>query len=105
VQDRVKEHAVLQTLGFRTHLIARLIVAESLLVSLLGGVVGSVLALVFLKWGRFSWSVDGVNIAIATGVSSLLIGLLCSVVLGVTAGLLPAWQASRRTIVECFRMT
>ena len=37
VQDRVREHAVLQTLGYTGGLIARLIVAEGMLVGLLGG--------------------------------------------------------------------
>lgn len=37
VQDRIKEHAVLQTLGFRSGLIARLIVSEGMLIGLLGG--------------------------------------------------------------------
>src|SRR5205814_6645678 len=37
VQDRIKEHAVLQTLGYNSALIARLIVGEGLLLGLIGG--------------------------------------------------------------------
>ena len=40
VQDRVREHAVLQTLGFKGGLIARLIVFEGLVLSLVGGLAG-----------------------------------------------------------------
>src|SRR5690606_5706876 len=37
VQDRIREHAVLQTLGFRGSLIGRLIVTEGAMLGLLGG--------------------------------------------------------------------
>jgi len=31
------------------------------------------------------------------------LGLGVSITLGIVAGLVPAWQAARRPIVECFR--
>ena len=37
VQDRVKEHAVLQTLGFKPSMIGQLVVTEGLIVGILGG--------------------------------------------------------------------
>src|SRR5688572_2369271 len=40
VQDRIKEHAVLQTVGFTGGRVFRLVVAESTLLSLAGGIVG-----------------------------------------------------------------
>src|SRR5262249_2443200 len=40
VQDRVCEHALLQTLGFSGPLIFRLVIAESVLIGLAGGVLG-----------------------------------------------------------------
>src|SRR3954452_20407177 len=45
VQDRIKEHAVLQTLGYNSALIARLIVGEGLLLGLIGGALGAFAAL------------------------------------------------------------
>ncbi len=33
----------------------------------------------------------------------VVVGLTMSVALGVLAGLVPAWQASRREIAACFR--
>jgi len=103
VQDRVREHAVLQTLGFKSALIGRMIVAEGLILSLVGGLVGSTAAVSVLWWGGFSLSVEGLSIPIEAGPNVLLAGMLISVLLGVVAGLIPAWQASRREIVECFR--
>lgn len=103
VQDRIKEHAVLQTLGFGGGLIARLIVAEGLLLSLIGGAAGALLAWAALRWGRFSLSVDGVSLGVSTSIATIAVGLAVSAALGVVAGLIPAIQASRRQIAACFR--
>jgi len=103
VQDRVKEHAILQTLGFRGSLIGRLIVAEGILVGLLGGSVGSVGAMSILYWKQLSLSVDGLSIPISADITLLVMGLGISLGLGVIAGMVPGWQASRHEIAGCFR--
>ncbi len=103
VQDRIREHAVLQTLGFRGDLIARLIVSEGLVLSLVGGLVGCAAAVLFLRHGGFALSVDALSIPIKSGFSVFAWGLVMTSALGVLAGLVPAWQASRREIVACFR--
>lgn len=103
VQDRIREHAVLQTLGYRSGLIARLILVESSTLAIVGGLVGSAAAVAALRYTSFSLSVDGLSIPIDADAVTLLIGLAFSVALGVLAGMLPAWQASRREIVACFR--
>lgn len=103
VQDRIRDHAVLQTLGYKSHLIARLIIAEGLVLSLIGGVIGCGLSVWLLMQGGFALSVDGQSIVIDSGPSVLVWGLFISSCLGIAAGLVPAIQASRREIVTCFR--
>ncbi len=103
VQDRIKEHAVLQTLGFRSALIGRLIVTEAALLGLLGGLLGAGAALLTIRLTRLSFSVDGLSIPIDAGPRLLVMGLALSIVLGVVAGLVPAVQAARRPIASCFR--
>ena len=103
VQDRIREHAVLQTLGFNGSLIARLIVTEGTLVGLLGGAVGTLAALAVIRWGAFSITAEGLSVPVIGSGWVVVIGLALSAALGVLAGLVPAWQASRREITQCFR--
>ena len=103
VQDRIKEHAVYQTLGYRGHLIARLIIAEGLVLSVTGGLIGAAAALVFLSQAALAFSIDGFSIAVKASPGVLVGGVLISAAVGVLAGLVPAWQAGRREIVTCFR--
>lgn len=103
VQDRIKEHAVLQTLGYRSGLIARLIVSEGLVIGLVGGAVGTALALAVVHFGHFSLSQEGLSITLGASWRVLAIGLAISAGVGVVAGLVPAVRAGRREIATCFR--
>lgn len=103
VQGRIRDHAVLQTLGFESGLIARLIVGEGLLLSALGGLAGTATAFAVMKYGGFALSTEGQSIQVSPGADVVMAGFATSLVLGVLAGLVPAWQASRRDIVSCFR--
>ena len=103
VQDRIREHAILQTLGYRSSLIARLIVSEGALLGLLGGAVGTVGAAALLRWNSYSLSTEGLSIEIDLATSAVVSGLILSALLGVVAGLVPAWRASRQEITASFR--
>lgn len=103
VQDRVKEHAVLQTLGFRGGLIARLIVAEGMTLCIGGGVLGVAVAFAVLHFGRFSMSVEGTSMNVGADPAVIGLGLAVAAGVGVLAGLVPAFQASRREIAASFR--
>jgi putative ABC transport system permease protein len=103
VQDRVKEHAVLQTLGFRGGLIARLIVAEGVTLCVAGGLLGVGAAYAVLHFGHFSMSIEGTSITVNPDLASAAIGLTVAAVVGVLAGMVPAFQASRREIAASFR--
>lgn len=103
VQDRIKEHAVFQTLGFRSSLIAQLIVSEGIFFGLIGGAVGTLIAIVTVGYGNFSLSTEGLSVNITPQWSVFVMGLALSAGVGVLAGLIPAWQASRREIAHCFR--
>ena len=103
VQSRIAEHAVLQTLGFRGRLVGALIIGEGILVALAGGLLGAAAALIAARNGNFALSVEGQSIPIVASPALLASGLAICAALGLLAGLVPAWQASRREIAACFR--
>ena len=103
VQDRIREHAVLQTLGFTGHLIGRLIVAEGLLLSITGAVLGCAGAIAFLTYSSLALSVESYSVPVVASPVIFLWGVAIAATVGVAAGAVPAWQASRREIVGCFR--
>lgn len=103
VQSRVSEHAVLQTLGYSGRLVALLIIAEGVVLALIGGGIGAVGAVIAADVGSFALSVEGATIPITADATLLAMGVLICGVIGVLAGLVPAWQASTKEIAECFR--
>ncbi len=103
VQDRVRDHAVLQALGYQSSLIARLIMMEAGVLSVMGGAIGVAIAAAVLHFGQFSLSMEGLSIQANTSLGTVAIGMGLCLFLGIGAGLFPAWQASRRQIAACFR--
>ncbi len=103
VQDRIKEHAILQTLGYSGSLIGRLIVTEAVLLGVIGGLTGALAAMLTIRLTRVSFSVDGLSIPIHADLTLLATGMWLTVMLGVVAGIFPAIQAARRPIAACFR--
>ena len=105
VQDRIKEYAVLQTIGVRPWRALRLVLAESTLLCLVGGWLGTSLALVALSLGGFAIGAEGAIIAFRPSWDLALSGILTSILVGVVAGLVPAIQAATIPIVSALRDT
>lgn len=103
VQDRIKEHAVLQTLGFRPLRVFRLVVTESTVLSTVGGGLGVAAGLLFLGWSGMSIAAEGVTIAFRPSWEIAIQGVLASVAVGLLAGLAPGWHAARTEIVPALR--
>jgi putative ABC transport system permease protein len=103
VQDRVRDIAVMQTLGYRGSLVGRLVLTEGLVLSLAGGAIGILGAIAFLTTTDLSLSNEGLSIGFGTGPEVWAAGLLVSALLGVVAGLYPAIRAARVPIAASFR--
>jgi len=103
VQDRVAEHALLQTLGYRGMLIGRLIVVEGAVLALLGGMVGAGAAIAAANLSGLALSVEGVSIRIAAGPELLGVALAICGSIGVLSGLVPAIHTARRDPAASFR--
>lgn len=103
VQDRIKEHAVLQTLGYSGPKVFLLVMMESMILSLLGGVIGVSSAMLFLNLKSLSVGAEAVTIAFTPSISLAIMGILVSLATGLIAGVFPAMQAARTEIVTGLR--
>lgn len=103
VQDRIREHAILQTLGVRPARIFRLILAESLILCLLSGLLGTGAALAVLSTSGLAVGAEGITIAFQPSWQLAALGTVVSLSLGLIAGLWPAIQAARAPIVSSLR--
>lgn len=103
VQDRIKEHAVLQTIGFTGGRVFALVLAESMILSLVGGAVGVAAATVTLAVSHLSVGAEAVTIAFTPSLRLAAAGVGVSLFAGVAAGIAPALAAARVDIVNALR--
>jgi putative ABC transport system permease protein len=98
VRERVPELAVLKTLGFRDGTVLVLVMVESVLLVVLGGLVGLGLAAVIMPGVA---AASGGMIALPkVPTQTWLVGLGLMLAIGVVVGLLPALRAKRLKIVD-----
>jgi putative ABC transport system permease protein len=106
VSRRAKEIGTLRTLGFSQGSILLSFLTESVLLSVLAGILGCLLALP-LNWvttgvGSFI-SFSEIAFRFQVGIAALLTGLAFAVFLGALGGLLPARAAARKEILSALR--
>jgi putative ABC transport system permease protein len=105
VRERTREVGVLKTLGFAPGLIVQLLVAEALMLSLAGGVIGLGLAKLVcdeLRNGA-GYVADFSQLFLTWTVFAAGLGI--SVLIGCVSSLTPAYLAARRPILEALRST
>ena len=103
VEDRIKEHAVLQTIGFSGPRVFRLVMIECVLLSIAGGIIGVGAAMIMLKLSSLSVGAEAVTIAFTPSVRLAITGLIVSAIAGTLAGIVPAIHAARTEIVPALR--
>lgn len=98
VRERIPELAVLKTLGFTNTAVLWLVLAESILLIVLGGVLGMSLASAIIP---VIGAASGGMVALG-GIPSetWTLGLILMVLIGVLVGALPALRAMRLSIVD-----
>ncbi len=107
VASRTREIATLRALGFRPGPVVLSVLAESLALALIGGLVGGALAYFFfngyrvatLNWQSFS------QVAFAFRITPRLLiqGMVYAVVIGLVGGLFPAIRAARLPVATALR--
>lgn len=103
VRGRVRENAILQTIGFPGVAIGFLVLCEGALIGLGGSLLGVGLATLCLNLSGFSLGNEGQVMALLPDWSVTLSGIGLALLLGMVAALVPAWSAMRRPIVESLR--
>jgi putative ABC transport system permease protein len=103
VRGRVRENAILQTVGFPGIAVAYLVVCEGALLGIGGSLLGVGSATLFLKMRGLSFGNEGQVMALLPDASVLFTGIGIALLLGMGAALFPAWVAMRRPIVESLR--
>lgn len=105
-RERVTQIAVMRAIGFRRRQILGLVLSESLLLSMLGGLAGMALALPFtsllvLGMKHSPAAPFAYNLHVDPG--TVAIAFAWSVAIGVLAGFVPAIRSARRSIVDGLR--
>ena len=103
MRERVRDHAVLQTLGYTGRLIGWMVIVEGTLLGLAGGLVGAIAAWLTVRLGHFSLTMEGLNVEIATGWVAPALGIIAAIILGLLAGIVPAVRLARNDISSSFR--
>ena len=103
VQDRIKEHAVLQTIGYSSPHVFSMVLIESILLAMLGGIIGIASAMVILKFSGLAVGAEAVTIAFTATPGLAIRGILVAAATGLVAGFFPALHASRADIVPALR--
>jgi putative ABC transport system permease protein len=101
VRERTSELAVLKAIGFSDRLVLAFVLGESLVIAIVGGVFGLLLALLATPF--LSRSLGGLLPVLVLSPAILLIGFLTAIGVGFASGLLPGLGAMRMRVVNALR--
>jgi putative ABC transport system permease protein len=101
VRERTNELAVMKTLGFSNASVTALVLGESVLITVLGAVIG--LALATVAASGLAKAVQQFFPSVSVPPETYTIGAVIAVVLGVLSALLPCFQAFQLKIVDALR--
>jgi putative ABC transport system permease protein len=97
-RERLAEYATLKVLGFGPGFLALLIVGESLLLALVGAVIG--MALLFPVAHGFAEKMGTLFPTFVIAPQTLLLQALCAIAVGLLAAIIPTVRSARVKIVE-----
>jgi putative ABC transport system permease protein len=103
IRERRGEIAVMRSIGFTSRTILSLLLSESLLIGLIGGVIGCGAAFIVLHLFAVGSSAMGAFGDIQMPPFVLVGTLVIAAMIGILSALVPAMSASRRNIVDALR--
>lgn len=105
VRERTREVGILKTIGFTPGAVLFVMIGEAVIISLIGGVLGLLLAYGICRVIRNAPSMFADFSAITLPPQMILLCLTLAATIGVVSSLIPAWGASRRSIVDALKET
>ncbi|MFP4069340.1 MAG: ABC transporter permease [Opitutales bacterium] len=102
-RGRIKEGAILQTVGFPRLAVALIMVWEGALLGLVGGLVGCLGTALFFHTQSFTLGNEGLTLALQPSWTVTLGGLGLALLLGLVASIWPAVVASTKPVVDSLR--
>jgi putative ABC transport system permease protein len=100
-RERIGEYAIFKTLGFRGRHIAGLIFGESMVITMIGCVLGVILTFPAAK--AFSRAVGTFIPVFNVATVTLYLDFMAAILVGMTAAVVPTWQAIRIRIADGLR--
>jgi putative ABC transport system permease protein len=101
VRERTPEFAVFKAIGYSDRAVLFFVLAESLIIALIGGILGllsSVVAVPVLAKG-----LNGLLPALVLSPSTLVLGLILAILVGLISGMLPGLTAMHMRVVTALR--
>jgi putative ABC transport system permease protein len=101
VRERTSELAVFKAIGFSDRAVLFFVLAESLVIALIGGLLG--LALAMLAVPALAKALNGLLPSLVLAPAILGLGLIVAIAVGIISGLLPGISAMRMRVVNALR--
>lgn len=100
VRERTSIIGIQKALGAKNYFILTQFLFESVILALIGGIIGLFLIFIGIKIANHQ-----IDMNFALSLHNISLGLAISVVIGVVAGFMPAWKASRLNPVAAIQST
>ena len=100
VMERIGEFGILRAMGWTRGEVMRLVMSESAVIGLVGGIVGVIFGTAASAVANQVWP-DRLSLHVSLGLA--LFAFLMSTLLGVAGGLYPAWKAARLSPMDAIR--
>ncbi|HEY6269504.1 MAG TPA: FtsX-like permease family protein [Candidatus Acidoferrum sp.] len=101
IRERTGELAVLKAIGYSDRFVLFFVLAESLVIALIGGLIG--LGLAFLAIPVVGAKLNGLLPPLLLSAAALGMGVVLAVAVGLASGLLPGISAMRMRVVDALR--
>jgi len=104
VIERTKEIGIFKSIGAKKNDILFIFVTESLMLSLIGGVLGLVIGIFGAKLiEAYTISLNFTMLHIIVNYQIIVITIILALIVGLISGIFPAKKASKKNVVDCLR--